>query len=577
MDLLLKLSENRVAVKQKYSQLLHELDSKYLKWIRSLLDEQLHIQRVLRQSQENELKSIDLQIQSIGSIDISDDYNYNCKVNSNTQATHEATTHVPSIEIDSEQSNNNNYTQSNVDSIAMDSHNLQTTNHNGKCNDHDNKNSNIGECSNTIAIHDRDNNDNDNADYQQDEIESVSSSCDTDTNYINITINNINPRCDVHQNMYGNQKILRDDSPALITTAVGNGDAYDPQRLPLPPLESVDSVNVTDINIITTNDSENTISKNMIDESMNHDCHINNNHNNSINTCQKSIKNKNVERNINSNDICIEKQNHNKESDHDRTTLTTVCDNHPQTSRALSQEKENNTGAQRATRNVAIGDDIQTAHTSNCIDSSNTKTNTTTNTNRKISTRYTKNNYSGKCHSFKLPVLAARQSCMIKHKDSDYSDINRIDILAKLTTSVNSKQQSINNRKWTNKKKFAYYSRIKQNGVEKYQCSFTNCKRVFSSAGSTYNHYMGQHTTRFQCQTCKLCFGSAGGLQRHERIHTGEKPYKCKYCNKKFSRNEQQMHHEKIHTGKKPYQCKVCGKGFTNQSSCNKHQRQHQK
>ena len=212
---------------------------------------------------------------------------------------------------------------------------------------------------------------------------------------------------------------MRDDSPTLIATRVNDGCANDPQRLPLPPLESVDSANVTDINIITTNDSETTINKNAIDESMNHDF-------NNINTCQ-SIKNKNVEMNMNSNENRNDDDTDNKESYHDHAT--TVCDNHPQA--PLLIEREDNT--QSATWNVMIKDKIhdqQNFNTcttavvaSNCINSINTDTNTKISINTN-----TQNNYTNttKYHLFRLPIRAARQSCMVKQRDSNYSDINRI-------------------------------------------------------------------------------------------------------------------------------------------------------
>ena len=53
-----------------------------------------------------------------------------------------------------------------------------------------------------------------------------------------------------------------------------------------------------------------------------------------------------------------------------------------------------------------------------------------------------------------------------------------------------------------------------------------------------------------------------GNLKRHERKHTGGKPFKCKQCNKAFSVAGNLKLHERIHTGEKPFKCKNCDREY---------------
>ncbi|XP_028998812.1 early growth response protein 4-like [Betta splendens] len=83
----------------------------------------------------------------------------------------------------------------------------------------------------------------------------------------------------------------------------------------------------------------------------------------------------------------------------------------------------------------------------------------------------------------------------------------------------------------------------------------------------------------FPCsvQGCERRFSRSDELNRHVRIHTGQKPFQCAICARSFSRSDHLTTHTRTHTGEKPFSCDVCGKRFARSDERKRHGRVHVK
>ncbi|XP_039608575.1 zinc finger protein OZF-like [Polypterus senegalus] len=77
------------------------------------------------------------------------------------------------------------------------------------------------------------------------------------------------------------------------------------------------------------------------------------------------------------------------------------------------------------------------------------------------------------------------------------------------------------------------------------------------------------------CLECGKQFTQKSDLNKHIKIHTGDKTYCCHECGKSFSRRSNLQSHKRIHTGEKPYCCPECGKSFLKRSNFQNHRRSH--
>ncbi|XP_077523461.1 zinc finger X-chromosomal protein-like [Amblyomma americanum] len=108
------------------------------------------------------------------------------------------------------------------------------------------------------------------------------------------------------------------------------------------------------------------------------------------------------------------------------------------------------------------------------------------------------------------------------------------------------------------------------NGMVATPVSCEACDEQFSTQALLDVHRQREHPQgppgKHCCTYCPYSSNKKEHIAKHERTHTGERPFVCKVCKKSFVQSSALTCHLAVHVGSKMHECADCGVCFSSLS-----------
>lgn len=132
-----------------------------------------------------------------------------------------------------------------------------------------------------------------------------------------------------------------------------------------------------------------------------------------------------------------------------------------------------------------------------------------------------------------------------------------------------SKELAAEMRDYARKSFTAYYRGLEINKIH-YSC--TICGDVFSTSVMRRIHERRHRDEAYKCEICFKIFDTADHLERHQIVHSDERPFECDTCGESFKSEQVLVEHQLIHQeATVPCRETGCPEKFGNSSKMLKH------